>query len=603
MEIFEDLKEIGINSLENTDNFEELSESAKGYLQELNVSSDEWQSLTDSDRENIISDFKERLDEIGYDKPEQQDHALREAEVLPEIIGEFRKEQFIDKISEIEQCSALNEITKEQFTHECPEGAEIISMMDERLANDCEDGIMNNIRYYKLDNGDFVLLHDAENAPNTKAVFSEGNVYAESGALKNGNQGLNEVLNTPRAATNTTYFVDGRSVYEHDANGRLIKESTIYTQDFEYKSDRGSNQSYIRDSKDGVPGDESSHSVPYCLGGPNEAINQTPMRTDINRGAGSDWNRTEREINNAVNNGKTVYVEHSYSYETNTSRPSEIILSVRTGELENSTIKFDNRISDSKSLSEIDINNIEHSKVEFNNIEINNRLSSTEQVYIKEAIEDGTEYLIVQRIDEINGDLIPPKAIDSNKEINELLGDIKEAINPIFLEAPSDSIQVEKAAETIKNIEGTQFNDWTQLSIEQRTEALQSIEVEVAEISHRTPCKVKAQQLPEGSFGYYNPQTKDIVINELYLSQNSAEIHHECLDTILHEGRHAYQDFNMTCRQVHSSIGDISNWYKNEYEYGYQDAETYGFKAYAMQPVECDARKFAEDVLQKLLTC
>ncbi len=599
MENFEDPVELNASSLESTDNFEGLSESSKGYLQELNATTEEWQNLSDSDKGIIISDFKERLDEMGFENPEQQDRALREAEILPEIIGEFREELFTDKISEIEQCSPSNEISKEQFMQECSDGAEIVSMMDDRLANDCEDGIMNNIKYYKLDNGDFVLIHDAENTPNTKAVFSEGCVYAESGALKNGNQGLNEVLNTPRAASNTTYFVDGRSAYEHDLEGRLIKESTVYTQDFEYKSDRGSNQAYIRDSKDGAPGDESSHSVPYCLGGPNEAINQTPMRADINRGTGSEWNRTEREINSAVNDGNTVYVEHTYSYETNTSRPSEITLSVRTGETERDTIEFDNRLGNKESLSESGINSIELSDVRFDKLE-NSRLSDAEQAYIKEAITDGTENLIVQRIDEINGDLIPPKAIDSNKEIIELLGDFKETIDPIFLEAPSDTIQVEKAAETLNTIEGTQFNDWKQLSIEQRIDVLQSIEIEVAEIAHRPSCKVNVQPLPEGSFGYYNPQTKEIVINELYLSQNSAEIHHECLDTILHEGRHAYQDFNMTCRQVHTSTGDITNWYKNEYEFGYQDAETYGFKAYAMQPVECDARKFAEDILQKL---
>lgn len=108
------------------------------------------------------------------------------------------------------------------------------------------------------------------------------------------------------------------------------------------------------------------------------------------------------------------------------------------------------------------------------------------------------------------------------------------------------------------------------------------------------------QQLQEGCYGYYNPNNKEIVVNELYLLTNSPETYRECLDTILHEGRHAYQDFNMTCRQVHTSSGDISNWYKNEYEYGYQDAETFGFKAYAMQPVECDARKFAEEILEKI---
>jgi len=599
MEDFEDSVELNASSLESTDDLEDLSESFKSYLQELNATSDEWQNLSNSDKGIIISDFKERLDEMGFENPEQQDRALRAAEILPEIIGEFREELFSDKISEIEQCSPSNEITKEQFMQECSEGAEIVSMMDERLANDCEDGIMNNIKYYKLDNGDFVLIHDAENAPNTKAVFSEGCVYAESGALKNGNQGLNEVLNTPRAASNTTYFVDGRTAYEHDLEGRLIKESTVYTQEFEYKSDRGSNQAYIRDSKDGVPGDESSHSVPYCLGGPNEAINQTPMRADINRGSGSEWNKTEREINNAVNEGKTVYVEHTYSYSTDTARPTDITLSTRLGDSESISIEFDNHLEDNNEKTEHFSSTLELSEASYVSPERCN-LTCAEHDYIQEAINEGSEYLIVQRIDELNGDIVPPKAIDSNKEINELLGEAKEGIDHIFLEAPSDNIQIEQAAETISRIEGVQYENWEKLTIDEKGEVLQSIEVEVSEIAHRPPCKVNVQQLQEGCYGYYNPNNKEIVVNELYLLTNSPETYRECLDTILHEGRHAYQDFNMTCRQVHTSSGDISNWYKNEYEYGYQDAETFGFKAYAMQPVECDARKFAEEILEKI---
>ena len=72
MENFEDSVERDAISLESTDNFEGLSESSKGYLQELNATSDEWQKLSDSDKGIIISDLKERLDEMGLQTIEFQ---------------------------------------------------------------------------------------------------------------------------------------------------------------------------------------------------------------------------------------------------------------------------------------------------------------------------------------------------------------------------------------------------------------------------------------------------------------------------------------------------------------------------------------------------
>ena len=71
------------------------------------------------------------------------------------------------------------------------------------------------------------------------------------------------------------------------------------------------------------------------------------------------------------------------------------------------------------------------------------------------------------------------------------------------------------------------------------------------------------------------------------------------MDTLIHEGRHAYQDYNLNEREVHPRSGDVSNWRLNEERFGYQDAEHCGMKAYALQPVEADARAFAEDVLKQ----
>ena len=88
-----------------------------------------------------------------------------------------------------------------------------------------------------------------------------------------------------------------------------------------------------------------------------------------------------------------------------------------------------------------------------------------------------------------------------------------------------------------------------------------------------------------------------IVINSELVKSDNPNCYFEVLDTVVHEGRHSYQTYNMEQRQTHTSYGDLTNWKTNLDKYGYQDAQICGFKLYWMQPVEADARKFAEDVL------
>ena len=84
----------------------------------------------------------------------------------------------------------------------------------------------------------------------------------------------------------------------------------------------------------------------------------------------------------------------------------------------------------------------------------------------------------------------------------------------------------------------------------------------------------------------------------MYIKDNDSISFKQTLDTLIHEGRHAYQDYNMTEREVHPREGEVNMWKWNENDIGYQDANFCGFEAYAMQPVETDARAFAEDVLK-----
>lgn len=226
------------------------------------------------------------------------------------------------------------------------------------------------------------------------------------------------------------------------------------------------------------------------------------------------------------------------------------------------------------------------------------KLSDVQLDCIKEVIPLNNSDLLVVRVDEIN-DCRPPKAIDSDPQVAEMITSVKETINLLYLEAPQDYIQIEKVSEVMTRIEGLDFSDWKELSLDKRVEVLQKVEHEISSIAHRPSCPIQTESLGKGYFGYYSPESKTITINSDYIQSNDISDYKEVLDTIIHEGRHAYQYYNLTEREVHPRLGDISNWKANEFEYGYQDAKTQGFAAYFLQPQEADARAFAEDVLKQ----
>ena len=233
-------------------------------------------------------------------------------------------------------------------------------------------------------------------------------------------------------------------------------------------------------------------------------------------------------------------------------------------------------------------------------LEIHDKLTNAQQSYIEEVIPFKDDNLLAIRIDELGGKQ-PPKAIDSDREIAELIKPAISEINPIYLEAPSDSVQIEQASDAMQNIEGLDFEEWKELSFDERVEVLQKLEYTLAQIEHRPGCDLNVKSMPEGNYGYFSSRSYDITLNSRDIKSDSFKDYKECIDTIVHEGRHAYQHYNLTVREVHPREGELTNWKWNEFDLGYRNAQIHGFKAYWSQPMECDARAFAEDVLKTYL--
>lgn len=92
-----------------------------------------------------------------------------------------------------------------------------------------------------------------------------------------------------------------------------------------------------------------------------------------------------------------------------------------------------------------------------------------------------------------------------------------------------------------------------------------------------------------GNLGAFNPFTKQIDLNVDLLKDADPQ---EVMETIMHESRHAYQDFAVNHpEQVSVDIETIQTWASN---FTYYIRPEYDFEAYENQPVEADANEFSE---------
>lgn len=174
--------------------------------------------------------------------------------------------------------------------------------------------------------------------------------------------------------------------------------------------------------------------------------------------------------------------------------------------------------------------------------------------------------------------------------------------------APSMEVQVAEIREVFMDIPELQFENWKNLDVDERVNVLQHLENEVAEIAHRPSLEITMEVLPDGIMGQCSSDR--IIISENALSSNSYEMYRENLDTVFHEGRHAYQNHNVTLslltgRPVERNEVLVESWKDNHIKLGYEDGnwpgyEELGFLHYLNQPVEVDARAFASEAIRAL---
>lgn len=147
---------------------------------------------------------------------------------------------------------------------------------------------------------------------------------------------------------------------------------------------------------------------------------------------------------------------------------------------------------------------------------------------------------------------------------------------------------------------------WSSLSDEAKIQVLQAIENHTAFEAGRLNCPVVGKFLYTGNdgvvLGTYDPQSKVIYVNSSQFDAESkyGKTSETLVTTCLHEGRHAYQHQVADGIITHNDPAEAEAWKDN-----LSDGNYISFKenprAYYNQPVEVDARRFAEEKYTELV--
>lgn len=144
--------------------------------------------------------------------------------------------------------------------------------------------------------------------------------------------------------------------------------------------------------------------------------------------------------------------------------------------------------------------------------------------------------------------------------------------------------------EYLQSIEGLKQDVWKELQPCERLDALRTLESRLAEIQGRPPLPVVAESMD--SAGFFDGEALHINVEHI----NDPTYRLEVIDTVAHEGRHAYQHYAVTHPGFHPNAQEVLYWAANQQSYFHPKEiwGRFGLEYYMNQPVELDAWRYGE---------
>lgn len=139
---------------------------------------------------------------------------------------------------------------------------------------------------------------------------------------------------------------------------------------------------------------------------------------------------------------------------------------------------------------------------------------------------------------------------------------------------------------------------YSNASTEQRAEYMKDFHDNFNELSGYSGNLHFSDNMEPHNLGAFNPSTKRIDLNADLLHDSNPK---QLMETILHESRHAYQDYAINNPEKVSVDADTIRVWKNNFEH-YINPE-FDYEAYFNQPVEADANDFAERMFEQGTNC
>lgn len=162
----------------------------------------------------------------------------------------------------------------------------------------------------------------------------------------------------------------------------------------------------------------------------------------------------------------------------------------------------------------------------------------------------------------------------------------------------TDSEGTDNSARAIRGMRELRPGEWEKLTIKEKSEWLIKVHQHVAEQYGFRPYTVGVQRLPANIGGFFNAALRVIVLNESILKDATPA---RALNAITHESRHGFQWFAVTNPdKVSADVREkVAIWRDNFANY--KNPTVHGYRAYYNQPVEVDARAFAESIVKQTL--